>query len=425
MFGLLDVKLNRNRHMSTKKKLSIYDKPKYVYIPLISGNDTNLTLLVKKGSYVYKGSVLARRKGKFRIPIHSSVSGKVVRIEDKYCYNGKKVNTVVIENDFQEKYKDSKGVKRNLSRYTKQEFIEILKDCGVVGLGGAGFPTYVKYNSPRKIETLIVNAVESEPYITSDYTTFMTKCEEILEAVDAIMDINKIPEAIIAVSRENIKLINHIKDFIGTYLNIKLVLVPESYKMGYEKELIKYIKKINYQAKPINVGIVVNNVSTVYAIYEALKYQRPMTERIVTFTGDGLKKPQNIRVKVGTLASEVIESIGGYKKSGKLHFVAGGSMMGQSLPTDSIPISPNLPGVLILKEDTKREVETICIRCGKCVDYCPSKIAPILIKENINKPKMLKELQPERCIECGICSYICPARIELLKIVKQAKEKRL
>lgn len=424
MSGMLQVKLKKHKNMSTKHQMIIYNKPTYVYIPLISGSDSNLTLLVKKGDYVYKGNILARRKGKFRISIHSSVSGVVTRIEEKYCYNGTKVRTVVIENDFKEKYQNPKGVKRNLNKYTKQEFVEILKECGVVGLGKSGFPTYVKYNGPKRIDTLIVNAVESEPYVTSDFTTAMSKCEQILETIDAIMEINHIKEAIIAVKKTNVELINRMKDFIGTYLKIKLVLVPDSYTMGYEKGLIEYIKKTTYEEKPTSIGIVVNNISTIYAIYEALKYQRPLTERVVTFTGDGLKKPQNVRVKIGTLASEVIEHIGGYKKNKKLQFVAGGPMMGVSLPTDELSITPNLACVLVLKENTKKEIEEACIHCGKCVEYCPSKLSPVMIMENKNIPKMLEQLQPERCISCGLCTYLCPAHIKVREEIKKIRESR-
>lgn len=422
---MLGVKLVKHKKMSIKKQVSIYNKPAFVYIPLISGNDKNLTVLVKKGDYVYKGSVIARRKGKFRIPIHASVSGTVTNIEERYCYNGEKVRTIVIENDYKEKYKESKGVHKNLNKYTKQEFIETLKECGVVGLGGAGFPTYVKYNSPKRIDTLIINAVESEPYITSDYATTFSKCEEILETIDAIMEINHISEAIIAVKKTNIELIDHINDFIGTYLKIKLVLVPDYYTMGYEKGLIEYIKKTTYEERPINVGIVVNNISTIYAIYEALKYKRPLTERIVTFTGDGLKKPQNVRVTIGTLASEVIEFIGGYKNIKNLQFIAGGPMMGKALPTDELAITANLTCVLVMKENTSEEVESVCIHCGKCVEYCPAKISPVFILENKNRPKMLKELKPERCVECGLCTYLCPARIKVREKICELKESRV
>lgn len=419
---MLSVKLHKRKKMSSREQLSVYHKPAYVYIPLISQNDDNVTLLAKKGDYVYKGSIIARRKGNFRIPIHSSVSGTVTGFEEKYYVNGKLEKCIVIENDYKEKYQVNKGVKRNLTKYTKEQFLELLKECGVVGLGGSGFPTYVKYNGKKKIKTLIINAIESEPYITCDSKLASDKCEEILEAIDAIMEINQIPEAMIAVKKTNLDFIHTMNNFIGTYLRIKLVLVPDSYTLGYEKGLIQYLKHINYTNYPIDAGIVVNNISTIYAIYQALKYQQPLTERIVTFTGDGLKKPQNVLVKNGVLASEVIEHIGGYKKNKKIQFIAGGPMMGKALPSSELVITPNLTCVLVLKDNLSKEVAEACIRCGKCVEYCPAHLSPILIKEYHNYPKLLKELKPERCIECGLCTYLCPSRIKVRDAVIEAKK---
>ena len=199
------MKVKIDKHKLTNDKLLVYNKPKKVYIPLISGNDTNITILVKKGEYVYKGSIIGKRKGDFRIPIHSSVSGTVLDFEEKTCFNGEKVKCVVIENDFKEKIEQKLSVKRSINKYTKEEFLNLLMENGIVGLGGAGFPTYVKYE-PKNINTLIVNAVECEPYITSDHILAKQKCEEILEAIDAILEINKIKEAIIAIKKENVEL---------------------------------------------------------------------------------------------------------------------------------------------------------------------------------------------------------------------------
>lgn len=421
---MLGVKLHKEKKQSMKRQMIKYNKPAYVYIPLISQDDDNITTLVKKGDYVYKGSVIARRKGNFRIPIHSSISGIVKGFEEKYYLNGKMVRCVVIENDYKEKYEKNKGVKRILSNYTREQFIEILKECGVVGLSGCGFPTYVKYNGPTKIETLIINAVESEPYVTSDYALASLKCEEILEGIDAIMEINQIPEAIIAIKKTNIDLLKIFNNFIGTYLKIKIVVVPDSYTMGYEKKLINYIKKTTYPTLPSYNGIVVNNISTIYSIYHALKYQQPLTERVVTFTGPMIKKPQNVMVKFGVLASEVIEQIGGYKKKKKIKFIAGGPMMGKSLPTDDLSITPNLICVLALDGEKSKEIEELCISCGKCAINCPARLTPALIMKYRNNKKMINSLEPERCIECGLCSYVCPSKIKVRDYVLAAKESR-
>lgn len=414
------IKIPKRKKMSIKEKVGVYNKMKYVYIPLISGNDTNITISVKKGDYVYKGSIVGKRKGNFRIPIHSSISGTVVDYEEKYTSNGQKVKCIVIENDFLDAI-EKEYESNDITKYTKKEFLKTIQDCGIVGMGGSGFPTYVKYNIDKKINTLIINAVECEPYITSDFVLFREKCEEILEAIDAVREINNIDEAIIAIKEYNTELKEIIDNYIGTYLKIKVVLVPDIYPMGWEKNLVKYIKKVDYEKLPMEKGIIVNNVSTMYAIYEALKYKKPLTERIVTFTGENLKRPQNVMVKLGTSANEIIKKVGGLNKKAAT-YVSGGPMMGTSIPTDDIIININDNCILVLDE-IKENIENTCMRCGKCVDNCPAKLSPILINEALNNKDKLKKLEPTRCIECGLCSYICPAKINLREKVKLAKEK--
>lgn len=414
------IKINGHKQMSIKSKIGVYNKMKYVYIPLISGNDTNITVAVKKGDYVYKGSVIGKRKGDLRIPIHSSISGTVVDYQEKYCSNGAKVKCVVIENDYLDAL-ENEYENNDITKYTKKEFIKTIQECGIVGLGGSGFPTYIKYNTDQKINTLIVNAVECEPYITADYVLIREKCEEILETIDAIREINNIDEAIIAIKSHNTELKQIIDNYIGTYLKIKLVLVPNIYPMGWEKSLVKYIKKTDYSKIPLEKGIVVNNVSTIYAIYEALKYHKPLTERIVTFTGENLKRPQNVLVKCGTSASEIIKKVGGINDKDVL-YVAGGPMMGKNIPTEDMVINYNDNSVLVLL-DYEQEEETTCLRCGKCVENCPAKLSPVIINENLNNIEKLKKLEPNHCIECGLCSYICPAKINVRNKIIEAKNK--
>ena len=395
------------KKMSSSKKIGVYTKPSHVYIPLINQNDDNITLLVKKGDYVYKGSILGKRKGVFRIPILSSVSGTVVDFVERHYTNGELIKCVVIENDFKEAML-SENKRKDINNITKDEFINIVRDCGIVGMGGSGFPTYVKYDTDKKIKTLIVNAVECEPYITADYALLMEHCEEILEAIDAILDINNIDEAIVAVKGSNTNLVKVLENNVGSYLRIKVSKVPNLYPMGWEKNLVRFVKGVNYNSLPSEKGIIVQNVATIYAIYQALKYGRPLVERVITITGEKIKNPQNVLVKVGTPVSEVIEIIGGYKKYKDTLFIAGGPMMGMSLPNDDLVVSPNLNCVLVLY-DKKEEIATQCLRCGKCVEFCPAKLSPVMIKDNINHPERLKELRPERCISCGLCAKMCPA----------------
>lgn len=412
-------KIQKFKNKCKEKRIGFYNKPKFVYIPLISGDDTDLTVAVKKGDYVYKGSIIGKRKGNFRLPIHSSVSGTVVDYEQKTCYNGSKVKCVVIENDFKEKEEIKKVIAKEINQYTKEEFLKIIQDCGIIGMGGNGYPTYLKYNTDVKINTLIINATESESYVVADYSLLKQKSEEILECIDAIMEINEIDKAYIAIKRKDQELKKVLDLCIGTYLKIKIIQVPDLYPIGWERSLVKYVCKKDYDKYPIEKGIITNNVSTIYAMYEALKYNKPLTERIVTFAGNGINNSQNVYVKVGTLINEVINKIGGAKE--ECNYIAGGPMMGKLLENDELVITNNLNCVLILQKENSEKILP-CNRCGKCVQVCPSKLSPVLIKDNIKDKNKLKDLQTQRCCNCGLCSYICPAKINLRNLVNEAKE---
>ena len=411
--------LPKYKKITLEHALTKYMRPKYIYIPLINDGDTNITALVQKGDYVKKGSIVARRKGLYKIPLVSSVSGIVVDFEEHYVYNGMKVKCIKIENDFKDSELEIKKNKR-INELSRKEFINIIKEKGIVGMGGDGFPTYAKYDTKRKINTLIVNACECEPYVTADQEIGLNFVDEVLEAIDAILEINEIEECYIAVKKNNYDLINEFNNHIGTYIKIKLYLVEDLYPIGWEKILVKEIMKDDYNESPIELGVVTNNISTIYAIYSSLKYNRALTERTVTFSGDMLKIPQNIVVKIGTPAREVIESIEGYKRAKDITFIAGGPMMGVSLPTDDLIITPNLNCVLVLKKE-EDEPSMPCVRCGKCIEVCPLKLSPVIIKDNLNKPKMLRKLHVEKCIECGLCSYVCPSRLKVRECVKLAK----
>lgn len=415
------IKISKGKELTKDKKLLFYKRPKYIYIPLVSGNEKNITVLVKKGDYVYKGSVVGKRKGKLSLPLFSSVSGTVIDIVSKDYLDGEKVKCVVIENDFKEKIEFQPQLHEKLNDYTKGEFLKVLKEYGISGMGGSGFPTYAKYDTDKPINTLIVNAVECEPYITADAILMKEKAEEILETIDAIMDINGIKECFIAL-KKNTKIIKLFQNYLGTYPRIKMVIVPDLYPAGWERNLIRYIKHIEYNEIPLEKGIVVNNVSTIYAIYEALKLNKPLIERIVTFTGEMLKRPQNIYVKVGTPIKEVIAGLDGYKRNKDVILVAGGPMMGFSLLSDDFVVTPHLNCILLLKNNLKEE-ELNCLRCGKCVKACPSHLSPVLIKDKLNNLDDLKCLNPEKCIECGLCSYVCPSKINVRKYVQEAKKK--
>lgn len=398
-------------------KIDNYLKPELVYIPLENKNGIKYKHLVKSGEYIYKGQVVALNE-EINFPIHSSVSGYALIGSTKLINNGKEVKCIVIENDFKEKYEKNKVITKK--KYTKEEFIEALRENGITGLGGSDFPTFMKYNNDN-IKYLLINGVECEPFISCDKALMKDNSSQLLEGIDEIMQIMNIKKSYIVIKESNTKVINTFNKYIGTYPNIEIKLVKDFYPNGWERLVVKNTLGVTYDKYPIEKGILVSNVSTIYAIYEMLKYNRPLTERIITIIGPGIKKKINVKVKIGTLASEVISSISGYKNLKKTLFIAGGPMMGKSVPSDDLIITKDLNAILVIENNFTRSLP--CISCGKCLEVCPAGIFPAVIMKNINNPKILEQLKVEQCIECGLCSYICPSKIEVREFVKSAKDR--
>lgn len=287
-----------------------------------------------------------------------------------------------------------------------------------MGLSGSMYPTYLKYNNER-IKTLIINAIECEPYVTSDYCVSSNYADEIIKVLELMIKILKIEECFIAIKGKN----KYLRELFNTKLSdnpkIKVVLLPDLYPMGWSRNLVRYIKHTDYDKHTIEKGIIVNNISTIFSIYEAIFLNKPLIDRVVTFTGENFKNPCNVRVKFGTNIKDVIEFLGGYKES-KATLISSGPMMGYNLITDDSSVIASLNSFIAIypKGDCK---VTECLRCGKCIQNCPAKIYPVLIKDNINDKNQLKYLGVEKCIGCGICSYICPAKINLREYVEKAR----
>lgn len=388
-------KLPHKKHMSMNE-VKTYLNPKKIYIEI---NESKF----KIGDHFLKGQIISHKE-RFNVPVISSVNGKVVAIK-KGFYE--------VENE----ENDNTETEEQKTKITKEEFLKRLEENGIVGMGGAGFPTHLKYKTDKKIEILLVNAVECEPYITADYSIMNEKTQELLEAINNIIKINNINKAILAIKKTNVEVIEKFEKIINKYPKIELKKVRDIYPMGWERTLIKEVTKKTYNTLPIELGIVVNNISTIYAIDEAIKYNKPITERIITITGENAKNPGNVKVKIGTKLSEVIKFMGGHKENSVI--ISGGPMMGNILDDDAI-ITPQMNCILIL-EQPKDENIVNCLRCGKCVNVCPANLAPVIIKET-NNIEELKKLKINNCVSCGLCSYICPSRIDLRKIVNEKKE---
>ena len=406
--------------MEGKKDLSIsteivdVSNPSKVYVPLINCG-VLCTATAKKGKKVKKGTKIGVRKD-LDFPILSPVSGTVLDIKECLYLSGEKVPCVVISNDKLEKTVSKKLVK-DITSYSKDEFVELLRKCAVTGMGGSDFPTFIKYKSDLKI--LIVNAVECEPYLTADTMLARLKSEEILECISAIMKINGIKKCFIAYKGNNSVVRDAFEPYINEYKDILLKPVKNIYPAGWERSVVKSVLSLDYDKYPSEIGVVVNNISTIYAIYKALKYQRNATKRIVTLSGEGFNEPVNILAKYGTELGPIVRKLGKYKVSSRI--VAGGPMMGRALMNDNVVVTANLNGLLFLK-DLKEEVNN-CMGCGRCIKVCPQKLCPVFIMKNINNIDKLKDFHPELCVECGLCSYICPSKLGLRDAVIMAKKK--
>ena len=387
-----------------------------MYIPLVSKMGYTYKEMVKPGNHVTIGDVIGKNSIA-EIPLISTISGTVIGFEDKYISNGKLVKCIAIENDFKEKNNNKVGKVKNITKYYKEEFIYLLKECAITGMSGSGFPTYIKYDTEEKIKYLIIDGAECEIYASADNARMYQNPEEILECIDAIMEIMHIEKAYIAINEKNELIINKFLKHINTYPNIKIYPLIDAYPNGYERYLVKEILGLTYDKIPIEVGVINENISTIYAIYEALKYHKPLTERIVTISGNGIKKPNNYLLKIGTNFNELLLKTKIKKEIKNPLIISGGAMMGTSIPSDELIITADTNCVLIL--DDKEEKALDCIKCGKCAEVCPVNLIPSLIIAN---PEQKKQLKIDKCINCGLCSYVCPSKIEVRELIKKIKE---
>lgn len=395
------ILVNKKKNIKIEKIV----KPKLVYLPLI-GYKSECKKVVNIGDSVAIGTLIAKSKVPFEIRVRSTVSGKIIDVLEKTYLNGTKVKCIVIENDFKETIEPIK-----IKKPTNQlEFVELLKAYGIQGMGGSGFPTYLKYQNELKI--LVVNAIECEPYLNADNVLGITYVEEIIKGLERIKQIMNLEKVIIAVKKKNITFVKTYQKQLKNNKQIELIVLEDYYPLGYERNLIKEVLNVKYKSLPSEKQIVVNNIATIYMIAKALKDEY-LTTRIITLSGD-LTKTTNYEVKIGTIFSDI------YNMEKECHLIAGGPMMGECLLDDDIIVTYNLNGLLLMKEISNDEEN--CLRCGKCIEVCPMKLSPVLIKDSLFSIDKLKTMNPEKCIECGLCSYICPAQIKIRERIKEAKK---
>ncbi len=409
-----------HKYLSLQLATSKYLKPNFIYVPLTEGEVCEA--LVTVGDYVKVGQQVALKKGRFEIPLHSSISGEVTSVTKKMWHPaGLMVNMIEIKNDHKETLHES--IKPNkVENLTAADMVKIIKNCGIVGLGGSGFPTYVKYSSHCPINTIIVNAVECEPYLTADYVVLKEKVAELIRGITYAKKMSNATKAYICIKKDKLEAIELIKTHLIP--GIELFLVDDVYPAGWEKYLVQRVMKKTYNNLPTEAGAIVNNSTTMIAIADAIENNMPLIERVVTFTGQGLLNPQNVKVKIGTLANEVIEFIGGYNPEvEELNLVLGGPMTGKSAFFDNVVINRPFGGLIVLPKE-KQAPSLPCLGCGKCIEICPMNLSPILIKEayDAKDKDLMTSFKADKCMLCGLCSYICPSRIELTENVSKARD---
>lgn len=425
--------LKKGLHLYEGKELSkdypittINASAEMVY-PLAQHIGAPATPIVNVGDRVLKGQMIAEASGFISAPIHSAVSGTVKAIEERRVINGNMVKSVIIENDNEYEEVEGMGVKVDPYELTNEEIIQKIKNSGIIGLGGAGFPTSVKL-SPKnasEIDTIIINGCECEPYLTVDYRLMLEKGEQIVMAVRQIQRLLPNAKAIFGIEDNKADSIKTIAGFIKPDDNMDICSLKTKYPQGGERSLIYAVtgRKISSKMLPADAKCIVINTSTCYAIYNALYLNIPLIHRYMTITGDGVNKCDNFKVPIGSNHADVAEKCGGLKENA-IKIISGGPMTGFAMSTLDVPVQKTSASILAFTvDDVALSEQSNCIHCGKCVSVCPSDLVPQMMGKAMKKNDAdeFEKLGGMECVSCGCCSYICPARIPLTHMFNLGK----
>jgi electron transport complex protein RnfC len=416
------VRLAENKHHSENKPAQRLPSPFKAYIPLIQHLGKLCNPEVRVGDLVRRGQRIGNIAAHVSAPVHASISGKVMAITDWPHPVLGRAKTIIVEGDGQDNPVEFRQRSQpEVDKLTAQDLRGIVLDAGIVGMGGASFPTHVKLNPAKPVDTLILNGAECEPYLTADACLMAEKTAQICASAALIARCLEIKNIYIGIEKNKPEAIKAFSNQPG----IKVKILPADYPQGGEKQLIKNIlgKEIPRGKLPFDIGVLVQNVATVNAIYETVYLGKPLIERIVTVAGSCLENPANLLVRVGTPIKELIEFCGPLKEP-PAKIIMGGPMMGIAQYTDEVPVIKSSSGLLLLnKKEAKCLNEDPCIRCAACVRGCPVGLMPCQI--NLASEKLLwnltKEYGASDCIECGICNYVCPSNRRLLQTIKRAK----
>ena len=401
--------------------------PKKLYLPLSQHTGKPSLVCIKPGEIVEEGQKIAKEAGFISASLHAPTKGKILNIDIWHHPNLKKQECIIMQcEDEQKNYTPRKDI----ASLSKKEILEIIKDSGIVGMGGAAFPTQVKLNPPKPIDTLIINGCECEPYLAADYRLMVENLSQVFNGVEIICKLIEPKQVIFAVEQNKPDAIKGINRYINTKKvklpNPKLIILKSTYPQGGEKQLIHSTsrRKVPPGKLPFDVGCLVHNVGTCFAIYDAIYLTKPLIERLVSFCGDALKEPKNIWVKIGTpLQALFDEKILQFKDEPK-KIICGGPMMGLALDNLEYPILKGTGGFLFLKDLVEEIIETPCLRCARCVDACPMNLLPLEYVKRVKKEeyKALLDFNIGACMDCGCCTYECPAKIPIGHYIKVGKD---
>jgi electron transport complex protein RnfC len=416
-----------NKELASEKSITAAKLPKRIVVPLSQHIGAPAQADVSIGDEVKTGQIIGTTSGFVSSPVHSSVSGKVIAIADFPTPGGRNVTSIVIESDDKDEAVDYKE-NPDYMKFSADEIKNLIKDAGIVGLGGAAFPTNVKLSPPKEktIDTVLINGAECEPYLTADHRMMVERADDVIAGLKILMKTLGVNEGYIGIEENKPDAIEAMKAAASGESNIEVHSLEIKYPQGAEKMLIKAIKgrEVPTKGLPMDVGVVVQNVGTALAIYEAVRYGKPLIERVVTITGNGIKEPANMMIRIGTLFSDVIEQCGGLVE-GAVKVISGGPMMGFAQWTLDVPVIKGTSGILILseKEYVSSDEYSACIRCGSCLDVCPMGLNPSQLSILSEKGfyEETKDYNLFDCFECGSCAFVCPAKRPMVQFMRLAK----
>ena len=414
---------SEHKEFSEHLALQRFPDPKTVVIQMSQHLGAPANPIVQVGDYVKVGQKIGEAAGFISAPVHSSVSGTVVAIEPRmHATRGCEMTAVVIESDGKNELHESVKPHKSYEELTPDEIIEIIKEAGIVGMGGAGFPTCVKLKPAKPVDTILLNGCECEPMLTADHRVLLEFADDIIYGLKAILKTTGAEKGLIVIEDNKLDAIEHLQAKVADLDNIDVFVAKTKYPQGAEKTLIKRVmgRIVPNGGLPADVGVVVSNISTVKAISDAIQTGMPLIERVATVTGPKIKNPGNFIVKIGTNVQELIDYCGGTTEDDVL-IKMGGPMMGFELKDLNVPMMKGSNGIIAI--DTDETEEVACIKCGRCVDVCPMELSPLYFAKYADEQNWqgMKDMNVMNCVECRCCEFICSSKIPLVSKIKAGK----